>query len=152
MNLAVVNLLWVIFNIPIIVFTLYMLLTEVNITIILVIAFFLILLFFPATSAMYASVRDCVVHWDRRSSINKYWAFYKENYVGSLGIGRLMIPLWDVWSFNRVYFLKEGNLILFICFPFIGIIYFLYNVNIFILYVHYHYSCLDLLINAFFIT
>ena len=152
MNLAVVNLLWVIFNIPIIVFTLYMLLTEVNITIILVIAFFLILLFFPATSAMYASVRDCVVHRDQRASIKKYWAFYKENYVRSLGIGLLMIPLWAVWSFNMVYFLTEGNLILFICFLFIGIIYFVYNVNIFILNVHYHYSYLDLIINAFFIT
>src|SRR5690625_3173120 len=175
MNLAVVNLLWVIFNIPIIVFTLYMLLTEVNITIILVIAFFLILLLFPATSAMYASVRDCVVHRDQRASIKKYWAFYKENYVRSLGIGLLMITLWavwsfnmvyfltegkhmkriklpSVWSFNMVYFLTEGNLILFICFLFIGIIYFVYNVNIFILNVHYHYSYLDLIINAFFIT
>src|SRR5690625_5403685 len=63
-----------------------------------------------------------------------------------------MIALWAVWSFNIVYFLTEGNLILFICLLLIGIIYFVYNVNIFILNVHYHYSYLDLIINAFFIT
>lgn len=153
MNLSVINILWLIFNIPIIILTIYMLINKNNHMIFMfVIAICFILLFYPATTAMYASVRGCILHTDHRASFKKYWAFYKGNYVRSTQIGLLMVPLWIIWYINTFLLIIHINTIIFMCFLLIGLIYFVYNVNVFSINVHYHYRLNALLMNTVFIT
>lgn len=152
MNLLVINLLWILFNIPVIFLVLYITLIKFDVITMIFVMIGLIILFFPATSAMYASVRECVIYIGSRASLKKYWSYYKENYVRSVGIGLLLIPFWMVLCFNSFYFLSESSLIIFCVTLISGTILFVYNVNIFIINVHYHYSFIDLIINSFFVT
>src|SRR5699024_76884 len=106
----------------------------------------------PATTSMFASVRECVVHTNQRASAKKIWFFYIENYVRSLALGLIMVPLWAIWLSNIYFFVKEDYIAMAIPFLLFGIFYFVYNVLVFIVNVHYHFKFIDLFINTLFIA
>lgn len=100
MRFAVVNMLWVIFNIPFL-FILFnvLLIDEVE-----GLFFYLMPLvilapftFFPATTAVFASVREWMMKNDSKGGLIKsYWKNYQENYKRSLSSGAIFTVIWGI--------------------------------------------------------
>jgi uncharacterized membrane protein YesL len=91
MRFSVVNLLWLIFNFPILYILLNMLFIEqIEMLSLFFIPFAILspILLFPATTALFASVRDWVMKNDGHGGLLKsYWHYYKENYLGHGRLG-----------------------------------------------------------------
>ncbi|MBM7570814.1 YesL family protein [Aquibacillus albus] len=154
MRFTVVNLCWVFFNLPIVFFIVNMLLANqledliiLSIPIILLAPF----LFFPATAAMFASVRDWVLEKESSSLIKSYWKYYKENYKKSLLGGLLLTMIWSILVID-FYYLKDINVILMFAFIVLGIVLFVYTINFFSVIVHYDIKLRAIFKNTFLLT
>jgi uncharacterized membrane protein YesL len=153
MRFTIINVLWVVFNIPIVFIVLNMLFMEQKGAIafsLVPLIILLPLLFFPATTAMFASARDWVMEEDT-VSIRKYWRYYKENYIKSLVGGLVLTGAWTIWAVDYYYFSKE-NIILMGIFLLMGILLFVFTINFFSILSHYHMKLLTALKNALFLT
>lgn len=103
MRFLMINIIWLLFNFPIIYILLYMLFIESSDELTLLLIIILILLpftFFPATTAMFAIVRSWVIGNNNGRLLYFYWKFYKENYLRSLQGGFIYTILWVVWILN----------------------------------------------------
>ncbi|AOV08648.1 YesL family protein [Sporosarcina ureilytica] len=155
MRFAVVNLLWLLFNFPIVYLGFNMLvLGKVEAIFIFLIPMIVLIpfVFFPATTAMFGMAREWVFK-DREggSLIKAYWQYYKENYKRSIVNGLVFTAIWLVWAVD-VYFFYENNVYLFIFFLTMGIVLFVFTINSFSITVHYEMTVRESLKNAFFIT
>src|SRR5699024_12459604 len=147
----VVNILWIVFNIPF----LFILLNVFLVYQVEGILFFLILLailtpllLFPATTAVFASVREWVMKKNEHGGLTKtFWVFYKESYKRSLLAGIIFTVMWIVWAFD-VYFFANINTIITIIFLIMGVILFVWTINFFSVTVHYHMKLFETLKNA----
>lgn len=155
MKFSVVNLLWIIFNLPIVFLLLNLLFVErieelpfLMIPIIILIP----VLFFPATTAMFAMVRGWIVK-DEESThlIRLFWGYYKENYKKSLISGLILTGAWIVWAAD-VYYFSDKNIMMLLLFIIMGIILFVFTINHFSITVHYHMKLQPSLKNAILLT
>src|SRR5690625_5662858 len=91
-RLALTNILWLIFNIPVLLSVLTLLIVTSMHDLIFISAITVILLplfFFPATSAMFAVIRRWIIGEVDVRIISSFWQHYKRNYVRSMvEIGR----------------------------------------------------------------
>ncbi|MCJ8009361.1 YesL family protein [Lederbergia wuyishanensis] len=108
MKFSLTNILWLLFNLPIVYFVLTLLYADsfeklqlIVITLAILTPFF----FFPATTAMFGVVRDWILEKKSMTLIASYWKYYKENYVRSLLGGLIIVPIWSAWLYN---FLTSG--------------------------------------------
>jgi uncharacterized membrane protein YesL len=153
MRFSVVNLLWVIFNIPIAYIVLNILFldeTEAMVFFLVPLIILLPFLFFPATTAMFASARDWVIK-EESTSVGEYWRYYKENYKKSLFGGLILTVIWTVWAVDYYYFSRENIIIMFV-FLIMGIILFVFTINFLSVISHYHLKLLPALKNTLIIT
>jgi uncharacterized membrane protein YesL len=153
MRFTIINVLWIVFNIPIVFIvlnTLFMAQKGAIAISLVPLIILLPLLFFPATTAMFASARDWVMEEDT-VSIRKYWRYYKENYIKSLVGGLVLTGAWTIWAVDYYYFSKE-NIILMGIFLLMGILLFVFTINFFSVLSHYHMELLTALKNALFLT
>jgi uncharacterized membrane protein YesL len=153
MRFTVINLLWIVFNIPIVFILINILVVEqtgVLVFLLVPLIILLPLLFFPATSAMFASARDWVIK-DEGTSIRQYWKYYKENYKKSLLGGVVLTGVWTIWAVDYYYFSKE-NIIFMGIFLIMGMVLFIFSINFFSVISHYHLKLLPALKNALVIT
>ena len=98
-----VNLLWLLFNLPIIYFSVSLLFvgsTEELHTLLVLLLIMTPLIFVPATTAMFAIVRKKIMGNYAGALIQQYWKFYRSNYLRSLVGGLIFIPLWVIWGIN----------------------------------------------------
>lgn len=155
MRFSIINLLWVIFNIPI----LYIVVTSLFIEQIEVLLLFIILLailspilLFPATTALFASVRDWIMKNEGYGElIRSFCHYYKENYKKSLLGGTIFTGIWVVWGGDLYYFMNQ-NMIMVYIFIILGIILYVWTINFFAVTAHYRVKLFASLKNALFIT
>ena len=98
-----VNLIWLLFNLPIIYFSVSLLFvgsTDELHTLLVLLLILVPFIFVPATTAMFAIVRKKIMGNYAGALIQQYWKFYKGNYVRSLLGGLILIPLWVIWGVN----------------------------------------------------
>nr|WP_263323352.1 DUF624 domain-containing protein [Neobacillus sp. Marseille-Q6967] len=153
MRFAVINLVWLVFNIPIIFILLNMVLADRHgVLVLLAVPLVLLLpvLFFPATTAMFAAARNLVMN-EEGTSIGGYWKFYKENYKKSFLGGLLLTSAWLIWAVDYYYFSQE-NVILMAGFLIMGVLLYVYTINFFSVISHYHLTLWPALKNTLVIT
>lgn len=150
---SVINLLWFVFNIPIVFFVINLLYVKQEgawifslIPLILLLPF----LFFPATTAMFASARDWVMK-EENTSIKQYWSYYKDNYKKSFLAGLVFTALWTIWAVDYYYF-SQKNVIFMVLFFVMGIVLFVMTINFFSIFAHYELTLLQAFKNAFIIS
>jgi uncharacterized membrane protein YesL len=143
MRFSVGNLLWMVFNIPIVFILFNILYVEqkgVQFFLLVPLIILLPILFFPATTAMFASARDWVIK-DESTSLKLYWRYYKENYIKSLMGGLVLTAVWTIWAVDFYYFSKD-NAILMGIFLFLGMVLFVFSINFFTVISHYRLNLL----------
>src|SRR5690625_367255 len=103
MKFLIINIIWLLFNFPIVYLLLNTLFIQSENSLVTIMILILILLpfvFFPATTAMFASVRRGIVGTNQGKPLYYYWRCYKENYFRSLQGGFFYTTLWVVWILN----------------------------------------------------
>ena len=73
------------------------------------------LLFFPATTAMFASVRQWVMQGTISPLLKSYWGYYKENYKKSFLGGLILTAAWAVLIADYYYFVNKSTLLIVYC-------------------------------------
>lgn len=130
---AFVNLLWVLFNLPIIFFLINLLLSNSMEHIQILITSIMVLLpitFFPATTAMFGVVRKCIMK-SEVGVFRTYLRFYKENYkqsfLGGIFFSSIAFILINDYFYSQNYlFLQYIFLFLFVVL-YIVLLYFFSN-------------------------
>lgn len=155
MRFSVVNILWIIFNIPFLFILLNMLFidqVESLLFLLIILAILAPILLFPATTAVFASARDWIMKNDDHGGLIKsYWRYYRENYKRSLLAGTMFTVIWLIWAID-LYFFSQTNSIIAIIFIVMGIFLFVWTLNFFSITVHYHMKLVETLKNSLFIT
>jgi uncharacterized membrane protein YesL len=154
MRFTVINLLWLFCNLPIVFILMGMIAAGKQGEAVSLLALLILVapfLFFPATAAMFASVRDWTVKEENVPLLKSYWTYYKENYQTSMIGGIILTAVWGVWGADYYYFSKE-NIILMFAFLVIGAVLFVFTINYFSINAHYHLKVGALLKKALLIT
>lgn len=155
MKFSLINLFWILFNIPIVFLLLNLLFIEqIEELPLLLIPLILLMpiLFFPATTAMFGMVRGWIIKDEDSSHLFKtYWRYYKENYKRSASSGLILTIAWMIWAVDVYYFVDKSSLLMFL-FMILGIILFVFSINLFSVTVHYHMKLITALKNTFLLT
>jgi uncharacterized membrane protein YesL len=153
MRFSAVNLLWLLFNFPIVFIIINMFFIDqgnlfISITLLAIMAPFF---FFPATAAMFASVRDWILKKDTGSILTSFWTYYKENYLRSFFGGLILTGLWVIWGVDY-YFFSKLNVMFMFTFLLLGILLYVYTIIFFSLIVHYNMKLWSLFKKSFLFT
>lgn len=155
MKLIVINVIWILFNLPLIfvlVNILFIEKIEDIFTFVFPVFICLPFIFFPSTTAMFASVRDYVLKKRLAKSIfSRFWIHYKSNYRKSLLGGFVLSIFWVVLIVDILLFLGESN-ILIVLFMIVSVLLFVFTVNFFSVVVHVENTFFTTLKNASLIT
>jgi uncharacterized membrane protein YesL len=114
MRLSMINLLWIVFNLPICYLIISVLYANEQSALFMLVATIIILapfLFFPATTAMFGVARKWVMGEHDVPLVKSFWMFYKGNYVRSLVGGVIFTFIWIVWGVDFYYF-SQVNIII----------------------------------------
>ena len=155
MRLAVTNLLWLLFNVPIIFVGLNLLITDTTGDIIFFSAIIMILLpffFFPATTAMFALVRRWILNEVDVPLIRSFWKYYKENYARSMLGGFIIVVIWAILLIDYFYFINVVNDLLKYLFYALFFFVAMFTVHFFSNTVHFQTKLLASLKNALYMT
>jgi uncharacterized membrane protein YesL len=154
-RLAVTNLLWLFFNIPIIFVALNLLITDTNGEFIFFSAIIMILLpffFFPATTAMFALVRRWILNEVDIPLVRSFWKYYKENYVRSMLGGFVIVLIWAILLIDYFYFVNFVNDLLKYFFYALFFFVAMFTIHFFSNTVHFQTKLLTSLKNALYMT
>lgn len=155
MKFSVTNLLWILFNLPIVLTLMFFLMMQQiqgELLLIVILYFMLPLLLFPATTAMFAIVRDWIVYdEDGHQLFKSYLRYYIENYKRSVANGFVLTSAWFIMVGDIYYFMNK-NINVAILFMIMAIILFVFTVNLFSITVHYHMTFLKALKSTFVTT
>ncbi|MDQ0297953.1 putative membrane protein YesL [Salibacterium salarium] len=154
MRFSITNLLWVLFNLPIGLLLLSLLYLEDSAGVIYLVVPIVVLLpvlFFPATTALFAKAREWVREEVDTRHPRFFFSYYKENYKTSFLAGLVFVALWIVLIADIYYFSSrhEGLMSLFMI---MGILLFVCTMNFFSVVVHYNMTFLARLKHAFVLT
>lgn len=108
MFFLLVNLIWLLFNFPVVylgVSMLFVQTTEELQSIIIWVLVLLPIIFMPATTAMFAVVRRKIAGTYEGRLVYFFWKYYKENFKRSMLGSLVIIPIWSLWLIN---FLLSG--------------------------------------------
>ncbi|MGY4688605.1 YesL family protein [Salibacterium sp. K-3] len=154
MRFSIANLLWAFCNLPIGLILLSMLYLEEDASAFLLVfpLFFLVpILFFPATTALFAKAREWVRDDEVTASTQSFFHYYKVSYRTSLFGGVVFVVLWGVWAADMYYFSTRSDELTYV-FAVLGILLFVGMMNFFSIAVHYDMKVRKLLQQTFFIT
>ena len=155
MKFSVINLLWIIFNLPVAFIVLNMFFVgqiEGLIFFIVPLLIMLPFLFFPATTAMFAVVRDWIIKdADGDQLFKSYWRYYKENYKRSVANGLVLTAAWLIMIADIYYFFGKNTIIM-IFFSIMAIILFVFSINLFSVTAHYRMTFSHSMKNTFLTT
>ena len=154
MRFSVINMLWVILNLPVIAVVALMFYMEQpkgDFTLIVALIILVPLLFFPATTAMFASIRQWVLQGTISPLFASYWGYYKENYKKSLIGGLVITAAWIILVADYHYFVNKNELLLYIVIL-MGVFLFGFSMNFFSVSVHYQLKLSTLFKNALLVT
>ena len=156
MRFSVINILWAIFNIPNLFIVVSIIFSNQQIDLVILIPILCILLplfFYPATQALFASMRVFVMNREESENglIKMYWKFYNENYKNIVLAGFSFTFLWVIWYVD-LYFFSENNVILMFVFIVLGVVLYVFTINYFSVGAHYDSRFRQLFKNAFLLT
>ena len=154
MRFSVINILWIITNLPVLLIVILMVLSQTTSSMIMLaipLAVLLPLLFFPSTTSVFANARDWILNKEQPSLLKSFWLYLKENYRKSFSFGLILTIAWIVWLIDYYYFGHLSNILIVVMFL-IGLALFVYTINVINLNVHYVMSIKALFKNAFFLT
>lgn len=155
MRLAVTNLLWLLFNIPIMFIALNLFITETTSEYIVICAMIMALLpffFFPATTAMFALVRRWILNEPDIPLIRSFWKYYKENYVRSMLGGLIIVFIWAILLIDYFYFVNNVHDLLKYIFYALFLYLAMFTIHFFSNTVHFHTKLRSSLKNALYMT
>jgi len=156
MKFSMINLFWILFNIPIVFLLLNLLFIEQKEALpflLIPIILLMPILFFPATTPMFGMVRGWISKDEGSSHLFKsYWGYYKENYKRSALIGLILTLAWMIWAADVYYFFNDNNSIMMFLFMIMGIILYVFSINLFSVTVHYHMKLFTALKNTLLLT
>ncbi len=153
MKFSGANLLWVLFNIPIVIVILNLFsASKLNQVIFSYITIFILLpfVFFPATFALFAVVRKWIMKDESNKVIKAFVTFYRYNYLRSLSGGLLIVVIWFVVIFYGYLLYLNKGLSLFLMLP--TAIFYVFTLNFFSINVHFDVKLLASLRHAIIIT
>lgn len=151
MRFSVTNVLWLLFNLPVVYLGLTLLFVEnMNemMTILTTMAILAPFIFFPATTAMFGVVRKWVLGEQDIPLFRSFWQYYKENYVRSMCGGLLFIVLSVICIVDLIFFSTQKQPVLFYFFIFLSVFLFVIVLNFFSNTVHFHTPFLASVKNA----
>lgn len=153
MRLSAVNLMWFILSLPIFIVLLTVDISSPGGLVLfgLLVLLLMPLLFFPATVAVFATVRGWVTEMDYASAVRTYLAHLKSDYTDSVKAGSFFAVLWLVWYYSLL-FIPSENTIITLMLGIIGLALFVYTINFMSVSVHYRMSGKGRLKNAFFVA
>jgi uncharacterized membrane protein YesL len=141
MRFSVTNLLWIIFNIPVVFFAFNLLFVESVEQLIAVMLPIVVLapfVLFPATAAMFSVVRKWIMGDTDVPLIKSFWRGYKSNYKQSMLGGLVIVPLWGIFVFDFIFYAMEVSSLLRYLFIVLGVILLAFTFNFFSMTVHFH--------------
>jgi len=151
MRFSVTNLLWIIFNIPVVFFAFNLLFVEsleqlvaIMIPIVALAPFVL----FPATAAMFSVVRKWVMGDTDVPLIKSFWKGYKSNYKQAMFGGLVIVPLWGIFVFDFIFYAMEVSSLLRYLFIVLGVLLLAFTFNFFSMTVHFHMKFWAILKNS----
>ena len=155
MKFSLTNLLWILFNFPIVLtLMIFLMMQQIQggLLLIILLFFMLPLLFFPATTAMFAIVRDWIINdEDGHQLFKSYWRYYIENYKRSVANGFVLTSVWLI-MLGDIYYFIDKYMIVAVLFMVLALILFVFTVNLFSVTVHYHMTFFKAMKSAFFTT
>ncbi|WP_066196037.1 YesL family protein [Gracilibacillus timonensis] len=139
------NLLWILFNFPIVYLILCIIFAQ-NVSQIITLGITILLItpivFFPATTALYGVIRKWV-YGEEIKIFQFYLRFYKENYIRSAVGGSLICLMWIVLFADYYYFTTFfANWFIYL-FIVVAIFSFIFTLHFFSLTVHIHVKLKD---------
>lgn len=149
------NILWIIFNIPIIYLIISLIFIEntaQSMGIMMYIAVIAPFLFFPATTALFGIVRKWIMNELDIPIFRSFWGFFKGNYVKSLLAGLLLEVIWIILVADAYYFMTYISD--WFLYPFLLLFFFLavFTLHVFSTIVHFEMKVFQSLKNAVFMT
>ncbi|MUK89423.1 DUF624 domain-containing protein [Ornithinibacillus sp. L9] len=154
MRFSVINMLWIVTNLPILLIVFMMILTPSNLAIVVQavpLAILLPILFFPSLTAVFATVRDWILDKEQPSLVKAYWKHLTRNYKNSFFSGAILTLAIIIWVIDFNYF-KELDFLLGLLMFIVGVALYVYIMNYVSLSVHYVMSKKELFKNALLIT
>lgn len=153
-RLALLNLLWVTFNLPFLFFTISLLISRSKVELIifgmlLVISIPIVL--FPSTTAMFAVAR-MLVRKEQTRIIRVFWDGYKENYGRSFLSGIIFAILWMVLVVDFIYFGTQVHKTFTYVFFALALFLFMFTMHYFSILVHFNTPFFQGFKNALYIT
>lgn len=152
---AAINILWLLFNLPIIYFVFTLLsvdspndLMTIGMTTVIIIPF----IFFPATTAMFGIIRKWILGHEI-NMLSSFWKYYKENYVKSLLGGILIVLIWILLIVDYYFYLTTNSSEFFsYFFSILTLLLFVSTLHFFSLTVHMNITLLQIFKNAIYFT
>jgi uncharacterized membrane protein YesL len=154
MRFSVTNILWLLFNLPVIFFLVNLLLSKqtfLSLFIVVPMVLLVPFLFFPATAALFSCARDWVMDQEGSTLIGRYLKYYKENYKKSTLGGLILTGLWVILLMDYFYVKDISTPLTFVFIAF-GLILYVYTINFFSVNAHYEIRLSNLFKKAFLIT
>ncbi|UOR11588.1 YesL family protein [Halobacillus amylolyticus] len=154
MRFSLSNLLWALYNLPIGLLLLSLLYLENNAgTLYLMVPLIVLLpfLFFPATTALFAKAREWVRKEEDAGHTRAFLSYYKENYKTSFVGGLILVIVWGVLIAD-IYYFSSRNELLMNLFMIMGILVFVWTLNLFSVIVHYDMNLGAMFKHSFLIT
>ncbi|UOQ84128.1 YesL family protein [Gracilibacillus salinarum] len=153
-QVVVANLLWFVFNLPVIIVMFNILMVRYTGELILfglLLVMVLPLVFFPATVALFAVMRGWIMDKDMHL-FSSYWRYYKANYKRSAKGGCFVTLIWSCLILN--FFLIQINDLAMLTYLFyvVAFIIFVFSIHYFSLIVHYQSTTFSDLKNAMLLT
>jgi uncharacterized membrane protein YesL len=146
MRLSITNILWIIFNLPIIYFIINLLFLDNRQSFllnILVLTFLLPLIFFPATTALFGVVRRWGIKDFDAPLVRLFVSYYKLNYIRSLLGGVIIVPIWVVLFMNFLYYSDRFGTTAMIVFMIVAMFLVVITCHFFSITVHMEMNLLD---------
>ncbi|MCM3585326.1 DUF624 domain-containing protein [Mesobacillus maritimus] len=150
MRFAVINLLWLAVNLPLVLFV-FLFVKSNALLFALPIVLLMPVLFFPATAAVFSSVRDWILEQEGSSLLRSYFRYFKANYKKSFLAGWVFAALWLVLIADYLY-LREESPVLALVFIIFGTLLYALTINFFSVNAHYEMNLRALLKRALLLT
>ncbi|WP_079478119.1 YesL family protein [Halobacillus salinus] len=154
MRFSLVNLQWVVFNLPVAFLLLSLLNSGSKSDLYVLLPLLAIMIppvFFPATTAMVAKAREWVRENHDQRPERTYWSYYKENYKKSIAGGAFFTVLWAVLVAD-IYYFSTMNIWMTNVFLVLGILLFVVTMNYFSVIVHFDMKLGQAIKQAFLVT
>ncbi|MCZ8535424.1 YesL family protein [Psychrobacillus psychrodurans] len=154
MRFSVVNILWLIINLPIAIILLSLYVNSFSIEFVAYYVPLILLvpiLFVPSTMGLFAMARDWVLKIEHPSLTKAYFAHIITNYKKSVMAGFFLTFLWLIWIIDFNFFTNQNDLLLMVI-SILGVILFVCTINFFCMNVHFQMNIRELLKNTFFVT